>query len=716
MAATNLRSGHARMGKSGASRSTPRRVAADALERRAMLAAVLPDLPFGGGDGIATAVFAGMGGVARAVAVQGDGKIVAVGSVVTNPANTDDTDLAIARFDADGSLDRTFAGTGMVIDDRMDIATSVSIRPGGAIFVAGIEIHSGAPNPSELAMMRYRPDGTPDPTFGDNGLLIIDVPGMEGSAASPVFQPDGKMLFAGSAVPAGGNTRVSLFARLLPDFSPDPTFGGGDGFATPAFGGPSVVVLSDGRFVTGGTAGRPDVGLGDFELARFLADGSVDASFGRGGADGDGRTVVDIGGHDLGMGLARARDGGYTVVGYTINNGNQTNIADYALAHFTADGTLDRAFGGGDGIATFDGGLEDYVSAVLPLPDGRILVTGNRNSEDRPVGLARFLPDGTPDLSFGGTGSVKVGSGMPIDVGLALQPDGKILVAGAAGGADPYGWTFAVARVFEGDAPPPPPVFTYQAEHARRRGVPVETNHAGFTGTGFVDFAPRGGDFVEFTIDVPTAGQHLLEFRYANGSDNARQLSLAVDGGNVDGPMRFDPTGSWSRWGSASKAVTLAPGRHRVRVTSLVNGPNLDALTVRAVPNPVPAITLQAESAFSQGPAVASAHGGYTGSGYVDYRHGEGDFVEFRIEVPKTSRYILDFRYANGSTSDRPLRVTLNGEMYMPPPSFEPTGSWSTWRTVSQFAALEAGVTLVRLTAIGSGGANLDALTVRPAV
>jgi uncharacterized delta-60 repeat protein len=603
----------------------------------------------------------------------------------------------------------------MVIDDRMDIATTVAIRPGGLIFISGMQVHSGAPNPNDLAMLRYKPDGTPDVTFGDNGLLTVDLPGVEG-VASPTFLADGKILFAGAGRPDGGDASALLLARLRSDGSPDRSFGGGDGVVTTAFGGPSgVVALADGRIIIGGTAGRADTGEGDFVVGRFLPDGSVDTTFGRGGADGDGRTVIDIGGHDLAMGLSQAPDGGYTVVGSTIHLGNPTNIADYALAHVTADGALDRGFGGGDGIVIFDGGLEDYVSAVQSLPDGRIVVAGNRNSADRPVGFARFLPDGRPDTSLGGTGSVKAGGDMPLDFGLTVQADGRLLVAGGTGtGAE--NTTFAVARFVETAPPPPPPSATYQAEAARRIGVPVQTNHRGFTGTGFADFAPRGGDSVEFTIDVPTAGQYLLAFRYANGSSTARQLQLGVDGGNVGAPTQFDPTGSWDRWDSAARAVTLSAGRHAVRLTSLVNGPNLDALTVRAVPNPLPTVTLQAESAFRQGPGFSSTHAGYTGSGYVDFRGDRDDFVEFRVEVPTAGRYILDFRYANGSRSNRPLKVTLDGLQYQSPEVFGPTGSWSTWRTVSQFAALPAGVTLVRLTATGSSGPNLDAVIVREAV
>jgi uncharacterized delta-60 repeat protein len=692
-------------------RSGLRPATVDALESRVLLALVAADPSFGGGDGIATAVFAGMGGLARAVAVQPDGKVIAAGGVTTN-GNPDDTDLAIARFNADGSLDRTFGGTGMVIDPRMDVATAVVLRPGGKVFVSGVQVNSGAPNPSDLAMLRYNADGTPDASFGDHGLATVDFRGYDG-AAKPTFLPDGKILFVGAIRPNGTGDITLLLARLLPDGSLDRTFGGGDGLATPDFGGPEggasgVVALPDGRFVVAGTAGPFDTG--DLVIARFLPDGTPDATFGRGGADGDGRTVIDMGGREFGMGLSPAPDGGYTIVGMSVHPDNQANLSDYALAHVTRDGAVDPGFGGGDGRVTFDGDSEDYVSAVVTLPDGRIAVAGNKSSADHPVGLALFRPDGTLDTSFNGTGIARAGADMPIVPGLAAQPDGKLLVAGGTG-RGPSETTFAVTRFGQFDRPPGP---NYQAEAARLEGMAVKTNHPGYTGSGFVDY--RHGGFVEFEIDAPAAGQYLLDFRYANGSASFRTLQLTVDGVDVLGAqMRFEPTGSWNDWGVAGRAVTLSAGRHAVRLASPGNGPNIDALTLRPLPVPPPPVTVQAESSLRRGPGVASAHAGYTGSGYLDFHRGLDEFVEFRVEVPTAGQYALDFRYANGTRGDRPLDLSVNGTLVRPGLSFAPFGTWTDWRTTTATATLAAGVNLVRLTAAGFGGANIDALTVRPA-
>ena len=76
----------------------------------------------------------------------------------------------------------------------------------------------------------------------------------------------------------------------------------------------------------------------------------------------------------------------------------------------------------------------------------------------------------------------------------------------------------------------------------------------------------------------------------------------------------------------------------------------------------------------------------------------------------------MELRYANGSTGDRPLEMKVNGSVAQPTLAFPATGAWTTWKTVKVTVNLVAGANKVRLTAAGASGANMDALTVRPAV
>jgi Ca2+-binding RTX toxin-like protein len=252
----------------------------------------------------------------------------------------------------------------------------------------------------------------------------------------------------------------------------------------------------------------------------------------------------------------------------------------------------------------------------------------------------------------------------------------------------------------------------YEAEQAAVSGALVSAAHGGYTGSGYVDYQNATGDAVEFTVQSASAGPHELSFRYANGGTSDRSLALSVNGQPVSGGVTFARTASWSTWGTATATVQLTPGANKVRVAaSGQNGPNLDSLSVASV-TPPPTSTYQAEAATLSGVLVQSNVKGYTGTGFADYQHASGDFVEFAVDVASGGAYSLGLRYANGATSDRPLELKVDGQAVAARLSFAPTGGWGTWKTVEQPAALTSGRHLVRLTSVGSNGPNLDSLTV----
>ena len=204
-------------------------------------------------------------------------------------------------------------------------------------------------------------------------------------------------------------------------------------------------------------------------------------------------------------------------------------------------------------------------------------------------------------------------------------------------------------------------------------------------------------------------------FRYANGGSSAWTLGLSVNGTTVPGGVRFAPTGSWATWAEATVSVPLAVGADRIRLFATgQSGPNLDSLGIRRAAPPAAPTTLQAESAALSGPIVASNLRGFTGSGFADYQHGKGDYIEFTLEAIAAGDYVLQFRYANGSTSARPLELKMNGEVAQPGLSFNPTGKWSTWGTAAVTVRLSAGANKIRLTSIGQNGPNVGALVVTP--
>jgi hypothetical protein len=122
----------------------------------------------------------------------------------------------------------------------------------------------------------------------------------------------------------------------------------------------------------------------------------------------------------------------------------------------------------------------------------------------------------------------------------------------------------------------------------------------------------------------------------------------------------------------------------------------------------------QAEDATLSGAVVGRDNGGYTGTGFADYQHADGDYVEWTVDAPAAGTCTLQFRYANGSFTDRPLAISVNGgdAGTLSFPSTAAVNSWSTWGVVGLTATLNAGPNTVRATATGSSGGNIDWLGV----
>jgi hypothetical protein len=122
---------------------------------------------------------------------------------------------------------------------------------------------------------------------------------------------------------------------------------------------------------------------------------------------------------------------------------------------------------------------------------------------------------------------------------------------------------------------------TLQLENGTIFHGTVDSDHAGFTGTGFVNTANEVGSWVEISVNVGTTGSTSLSYRFANGATTSRPMTITVDGASI-GSVSFPVTGSWTSWSSASISASLSAGSHVVRATSTTanGGPNLDSLTV----------------------------------------------------------------------------------------------------------------------------------------
>ncbi|WP_196777937.1 glycoside hydrolase family 88 protein [Lentzea aerocolonigenes] len=155
----------------------------------------------------------------------------------------------------------------------------------------------------------------------------------------------------------------------------------------------------------------------------------------------------------------------------------------------------------------------------------------------------------------------------------------------------------------------------YEAEHAARTSGVVESNHDGYTGTGFVNYDNVIGSSVEFTAYTAHTAAHDLVFRYANGTTADRPLEITVDG--TPATVSFESTGAWTTWATRTLSLELPQGTHTIRATATTaeGGPNLDSLTVVNsinAPSPRDWSTAVVDSAIATRPATS------LGLGYTD--------------------------------------------------------------------------------------------------
>ncbi|MDP9862924.1 MULTISPECIES: YbhB/YbcL family Raf kinase inhibitor-like protein [Streptosporangium] len=251
----------------------------------------------------------------------------------------------------------------------------------------------------------------------------------------------------------------------------------------------------------------------------------------------------------------------------------------------------------------------------------------------------------------------------------------------------------------------------YEAEGATVSQGAVESNHAGYSGTGFVNTDNVVGSYVEFTVNAAGAGSAAIVIRYANGTTADRPADVAVNGAVVSAGRSFNGTGGWDTWATSTLTAPVNAGANTVRITSTTAGgtPNLDFVDVEVT---VAGNDHQAENATVSQGAVESNHAGFTGTGFVNYDNVAGSYVEFTVDAATAGNYRLAFRFANGTTADRPMDIAVNGVPVSAGLSFPGTGAWTTWVEKSVTAGLVAGANKVRATATTAGGGpNLDRLS-----
>jgi hypothetical protein len=251
----------------------------------------------------------------------------------------------------------------------------------------------------------------------------------------------------------------------------------------------------------------------------------------------------------------------------------------------------------------------------------------------------------------------------------------------------------------------------------------TDSNHTGFTGTGFANADNAVGRGVNWSVDVAADGIYQLEWRFANGS-TARPGSVKVNGTTVT-TVSFPSTGVWTSWTTISTTVNLTAGRNGIRLesTTAAGLANIDSLavtgggTVQAADcNTAPTAILIQENTTGfcrvEG-VIASNHAGFTGTGFADGDAATGAGINWKLRVPASGNYLLEWRVANGSTANRPASLLINGSNASTV-NFPSAGSWTSWAVIGAAnIALGAGETTIRLQATTAAGLpNIDWLRV----
>ena len=401
------------------------------------------DTSFGGG---VQTTPVGFEDYANAVAVQPDGKVVVAGSSSNNAG----TFVTLVRYGRDGGLDPSFGTGGKLVTPvgaNNDTALALAVQADGRIVVVGSTAQ--AATGQDFLVLRYLADGTLDPSFGAGGKVITSFSNDADRALAVAIQPDGKIVVGGESQSGASTSGVDFaLARYLPNGTLDPAFGNGGKVVTAISsnaGKDSIYALAlpvvDGeqRILAVG-------GEGNFQAARYRANGQLDAGFGTGGK------VTNL--FNANIGAARAvvlLPGGQAVLAGGVAN-------DFAAVQLTAQGTLDGSFGtGGRFIQAVSSTNWDSATALVRQADGKLVLggwvyTGNSSAGD--FAALRIDASGQLDASFGNAGvainPTAAGTKSDIAHGLVLQADPRVSTVRAiqAGEASGSNYDFSVIRLW----------------------------------------------------------------------------------------------------------------------------------------------------------------------------------------------------------------------------------------------------------------------------
>ena len=373
------------------------------------------------------------GAASNAVSLSVGSNVITVLVTAQDGVTTESYTVTVTRA-AFNNTDYTFGTNGQAVTNAAIFAQArgVVIQPDGKIIAVGTGLVN---NSLDFIVARFNPDGSLDTTFQSTGKVSTDLGGLDDEAQSVALQADGKIVVAGYTDVISSHDQFAL-VRYNTDGSLDTTFNT-TGKLIPSFGtsyerAAAVAVQKDGRIIV---VGSVTVGSKSaMAVARFNSDGSPDTTF-----NSTGQLIVPAGTDSAtGTSVAVQPDGAIVVGGSSVPSAGSGR---FALWRFLADGTADTTLGGSGEVTTGVGSFGASAAGMALQKDGKILLAGSAivNSSGN-IAVVRYNGDGSLDTTFNTTGKVttQVNGAASTASSVVVQADGKIAVAGTAalGGGD----------------------------------------------------------------------------------------------------------------------------------------------------------------------------------------------------------------------------------------------------------------------------------------
>jgi uncharacterized delta-60 repeat protein len=336
---------------------------------RRLLPNGLPDLSFGTKGQMSFSY----GTYEEAIGIEqlSNGKI----QLVLAPVTYQDSKYSLIRLTAEGKMDSSFNDSGAVHVSNPTIMSlnSFGVQSSGKIIMAGDAL---APSTLYYYLLRYKEEGEIDSAFGNDGILMLPVmiPGL--AADIVLIQPDDKVLVAGTSFKSTSNQRRQITMTRSDDNGLDGSFGNGLGHITfdrpdmYAMSVSSMVQQNNGDIIVAGTISYRYEGANFNWVARLKADGTMDNSFGNNGyLELDSLPAT----HRVQPKVALQNDGKILV---SYGEAGPKNVLRHTLRRLNADGNIDGTFFYNGRLAAVVVPDENNASALAVQPDGKILIAG----------------------------------------------------------------------------------------------------------------------------------------------------------------------------------------------------------------------------------------------------------------------------------------------------------------------------------------------------